>query len=135
MKTLYLVLALSLIFVLCEANNNTKECQNYEDKSGCVEKEYYDNRNLYSEIPYKNGKIDGIAKDYYDNRNLKSETSYKNGKIDGIVKYYNEDGNLALYITYENDEAISGECVNGKNISIELLLDSSDEEIMEFCSN
>ncbi len=74
-------------------------------------------------------------KEYYLLGRIRIETPYKNDKIDGIGKSYDKNGNLALYITYENDEWISGECVNGKNISSELLRDFSYEEIMDFCSN
>ncbi|WP_281650690.1 hypothetical protein [Helicobacter bilis] len=35
-----------------------KECENHADKiSGCVEREYFSNRNLWIETPYKNEKI------------------------------------------------------------------------------
>ncbi len=37
---------------------------------------------------YKNDKKDGIEKWYYENGNLESETPYKNGKIDGVKKQY-----------------------------------------------
>ena len=34
-----------------------KECENHADKiSGCVERWYYKNGNLWIETPYKNGK-------------------------------------------------------------------------------
>ena len=82
-----------------------KECENHADKiSGCVEKEYYENGNLWIETPYQNGKVDGIVKEYYENGNLATEIPYKNGKIEGIEKWYYENGNLNIEIPFKNDK-------------------------------
>ena len=46
-----------------------KECKSEEDKiSGCVKRDYHSNGNLWEEIPYKNGKFEGILKAYCENR-------------------------------------------------------------------
>ncbi|EMZ39729.1 hypothetical protein C826_00928, partial [Helicobacter bilis WiWa] len=83
-----------------------KECKTEADKiSGCVEREYFSNRNLWIETPYQNGEREGMAKWYHENGSLASETPYKNGKIEGIEKWYYENGNLASETPHKNDEA------------------------------
>lgn len=48
------------------------ECKNDEDKiKGRVSREHYTSGNLKEEIPYKNGKVDGIVKKYSDGKNTK----------------------------------------------------------------
>ena len=80
-----------------------KECENEEDKiSGCVEREYYSNGKLELEMPYKNGKVEGIAKQYYENGKLGLESPHKNDKREGIEKWYYENGELKTEIPYKN---------------------------------
>ena len=43
-----------------------------------------------------------IRKRYYDNGSLKSEIPYENGKKNGIVKYYDENGNLTREAKFVN---------------------------------
>ena len=82
-----------------------KECKSEEDKiSGCVERYYYKNGNLWIETPYKNGEKDGMVKSYYENGNLKEEIPYKNSKYDGIVKVYYENGKLKIEVPYKNNK-------------------------------
>ncbi|MDY5822155.1 MAG: toxin-antitoxin system YwqK family antitoxin [Helicobacter sp.] len=82
-----------------------KECKNEEDKiSGCVERSYHSNGNLWEETPYKNGKLNGMSKWYYENGNLDAEISYKNDKLHGIGKWYYENGNIKLEITYKDSK-------------------------------
>ena len=85
-----------------------KECENHADKiSGCVEKKYDSNGNLWVETPYKNGEKDGMVKSYDENGSLTNETPYKNGKVDGIEKWYYENGNLNTQANERNKKAIS----------------------------
>ena len=82
-----------------------KECENQADKiSGCVERSYHSNGNLWEETPYKNGKLNGMSKWYYENGNLDAEISYKNDKLHGIGKWYYENGNIKLEITYKDSK-------------------------------
>ena len=49
--------------------------------------------------------MDGIAKVYNEQTGkLKREIPYKNGKIEGIEKSYDEKGKLIGTITFENDQ-------------------------------
>ena len=92
-----------------------KECKNETDKmSGCIKKEYDSNGNLMSEIPYKNGKFDGVAKEYYENGSLQAEIPFKNHNIDGDMKLYTEDKKLLALIKAENHKFISGKCLSNK---------------------
>ena len=66
-----------------------KECKSEADKiSGCVKRDYHSNGNLWREIPYKNGKREGIAKEYYENGNLKVEIPFNNNGVNGDMKLY-----------------------------------------------
>ena len=47
-------------------------------------KTYFRNHNLYREIPYCNGKIQGMVKYYYDNGEDSHYSSYKNGFREGL---------------------------------------------------
>ncbi|WP_181882330.1 toxin-antitoxin system YwqK family antitoxin [Helicobacter didelphidarum] len=103
-------------------SSHSPECKNNEDKiKGCMERVYYSNGNLLREIPYKDGKIEGIKKEYHENGNLLREIPYKDDKRDGVEKRYGEDGSLRFSITFENGKAISGKCGNGKTIDSQKL--------------
>jgi antitoxin component YwqK of YwqJK toxin-antitoxin module len=79
-----------------------------------VRKEYWDNGNLKSEVPYKKSyglgykKIKttliphGIAKEYYETGVLKKEDPYVEGERTGLLKFYREDGSLEVSYTYIN---------------------------------
>ncbi|GAB4286791.1 MAG: hypothetical protein Kow0098_02440 [Ignavibacteriaceae bacterium] len=67
-----------------------------------VEREYYENDTLKSEITFENGIRNGQAKFYYENGNLKAEMNYVNGKIEGLVRYYSGAGKLSEMFTIEN---------------------------------
>jgi antitoxin component YwqK of YwqJK toxin-antitoxin module len=56
------------------------------------QKNYWENGKLRGEIPYKNGKINGILKTYYSTGKLMSEVEYKEGKAAGPMKTYLETG-------------------------------------------
>ncbi len=93
-----------------------KDCENEADKiSGCVEKEYDLNVDLWIETPYQNGKKEGVEKRYYEN------------------------GDLIAEIAYKNEEIISGKCTNGKAFNkthlhnLEKCFGSSYRVIKEIC--
>ncbi len=65
-------------------------------------KDYYGNGNLRSEIPYKDGKREGIEKWYYENGNLTFEALYKNDILDGVHKSYYKNGKLVSQTTLKN---------------------------------
>lgn len=72
--------------------NVQKECESERDKiSGCIER-IYTNGILTVEIPYKNGRLEGISKVYYENGNLWHTIPYKNNEAVGIVKLYYKMG-------------------------------------------
>ena len=49
-----------------------------------IEKTYYDNRQIKSEVFINNGKKEGIYKQYHYNGNLSFECDYISGKLNGI---------------------------------------------------
>ena len=70
------------------------------------DKLYYENGKLKAQIPYKNGKKEGIAKGYYENGKLLEELSYKNNMREGIDKQYYESGKIKYVDTYKSDRLI-----------------------------
>lgn len=79
-----------------------------------VRKEYWENGNLKSEVPYKKSygvgykKIKttliphGVAKDYYESGVLEKEDPYVEGVRSGIVKVYDENGPLVMSAEFQN---------------------------------
>ena len=112
----------------------------YDDKSKLVylegekeaftgtAKDYYEDKRLKAELPYRNGKLEGKGKEYYpsgkfksdaffvngllqgksigyyENGNLEYEENYKDGKLDGLVKNYYENGQLKAELNYKNGQ-------------------------------
>ena len=91
-----------------------------------IAKDYYEDKSLKVEFPYKNGRIEGKAKayypsgkfkseaffvddllqgksvGYYESGNLKYEENYKDDELDGLVKNYYESGKLLTELNYKN---------------------------------
>ena len=100
-----------------------------------IAKQYYEDKSLKIEFPYKNGKMDGKGKEYYpsgkfksdaffvdgllqgkstgyyENGNLEYEENYKDGKLDGLIKEYYENGEVYIQESYKNGE-LDGESFN-----------------------
>ena len=100
-----------------------------------IAKQYYEDKSLKIEFPYKNGKLEGRGKEYYpsgkfksdaffidgllqgksigyyENGNLQYEDNYKDGKLDGLIKYYFESGKIKAEINYKDGE-LDGESLN-----------------------
>ena len=119
----------------------------YDEKTGLVylegekeaftgiAKQYYEDKSLKIEFPYKNGKMEGRGKEYYpsgkfksdaffvdgllqgkstgyyENGNLEYEENYKDGKLDGLIKEYYENGQVFIQENYKNGE-LDGESFN-----------------------
>ena len=119
----------------------------YDEKTGLVylegekeaftgiAKQYYEDKSLKIEFPYKNGKMEGRGKEYYpsgkfksdaffvdgllqgkstgyyENGNLEYEENYKDGKLDGLIKEYYENGQVYIQESYQNGE-LEGESFN-----------------------
>ena len=81
-----------------------------------VRKEYWDNGNLKSEVPYKKSygvgykKIKttliphGIAKEYYESGTLKKEDPYVEGERTGFVKFYDENASIEMSAEFQNSK-------------------------------
>ena len=100
-----------------------------------IAKQYYEDKSLKIEFPYKNGKLEGRGKEYYpsgkfksdaffidgllqgksigyyENGNLEYEENYKDGKLDGLIKEYYENGQVYIQESYQNGE-LEGESFN-----------------------
>ena len=73
-------------------------------KEGKVEgiARYYSDGKLYSEMPFINGVLDGVNRFYYSSGKLAEEATFKNFQLEGIQKVYNENGRLESETTYKN---------------------------------
>ena len=100
-----------------------------------IAKQYYEDKSLKIEFPYKNGKMEGRGKEYYpsgkfksdaffvdgllqgkstgyyENGNLEYEENYKDGKLDGPIKEYYENGQVFIQENYKDGE-LDGESFN-----------------------
>jgi len=100
-----------------------------------IAKQYYEDKSLKIEFPYKNGKLEGRGKEYYpsgkfksdaffvngllqgksigyyENGNIEYEENYKDGKLDGLIKEYYENGEVYIQESYKNGE-LDGESFN-----------------------
>ena len=103
-----------------EDNNTSRSTKDTklskEDNLIEVRKEYWENGNLKSEVPYKKHyglgwkKVKttliphGIAKQYYENGVLEKEDPYVDGERTGTIKVYDEEGNLKVTMEYKNSK-------------------------------
>lgn len=78
-----------------------------------IQKRFYRNGSLYSEIPYKNGKRVGTAYTYYPaapgvKPAVWKEQNYVENKLNGICKRYHDDGTLQAEYEYKNGNPAVG---------------------------
>lgn len=78
-----------------------------------IQKRFYRNGSLYSEIPYVNGKRIGTAYTYYMAAEgvkpaVWKEQNYAKNVLDGICKRYHEDGTLQAEYEYKNGNPGTG---------------------------
>ncbi|MBT7923417.1 MAG: hypothetical protein HN627_04085 [Opitutae bacterium] len=59
------------------------------------------------EMPYVEGKLDGMAINYYEDGSKRWEIPYVNGKPYGTAIEYNEDGSKSAEYVFENGKEIS----------------------------
>ena len=59
------------------------------------------------EMPYLEGKLDGMAINYYEDGTKRWETPYVNGKPYGTAIEYNDDGSKSAEYVFENGKEIS----------------------------
>jgi len=58
-----------------------------------LQKKWYKNGQIKSEINYINNNLDGITKHWYSNGQLKFVKNYKNGSLIETLENYDIDGN------------------------------------------
>jgi len=84
-----------------------------------VEKRYYANGKIESEITFVDGVPNGINRRWYPNGVLADETPIQNGRCEGVAKHWGENGDLigtyemrdgtGLMRTWYNNGVLSGE--------------------------
>jgi len=68
-----------------------------------VERNYYLDGNLESELPYKRGKLNGTAVWYYQHGKKSLEITYKNGLKEGEMMRFFRNGKIESIENYTND--------------------------------
>ena len=142
----FIIFVLTSLTIFAEREVDFEKLE-YDEKTGLVyvegekesftgiAKQYYENKSLKVEFPYKNGKLEGRGKEYYpsgkfksdaffidgllqgksigyyENGNLEYEENYKDGKLDGLIKEYYENGQVYIQESYQNGE-LEGESFN-----------------------
>ncbi len=142
----FIIFVLTSLTIFAEREVDFEKLE-YDEKTGLVyvegekesftgiAKQYYKNKSLKIEFPYKNGKLEGRGKEYYpsgkfksdaffidgllqgksigyyENGNLEYEENYKDGKLDGLIKEYYENGQVYIQESYQNGE-LEGESFN-----------------------
>ena len=142
----FIIFVLTSLTIFAEREVDFEKLE-YDEKTGLVyvegekesftgiAKQYYEDKSLKIEFPYKNGKLEGRGKEYYpsgkfksdaffidgllqgksigyyENGNLEYEENYKDGKLDGLIKEYYENGQVYIQESYQNGE-LEGESFN-----------------------
>ena len=142
----FIIFLLTFFTVFAEREVDFEKLK-YDEKTGLVylegekeaftgmAKQYYEDKSLKIEFPYKNGKMEGRGKEYYpsgkfksdaffvdgllqgkstgyyENGNLEYEENYKDGKLDGLIKEYYENGQVFIQENYKDGE-LDGESFN-----------------------
>lgn len=101
---------------LIYSDNTPLEGIFYEYNSG-ISYRYCVTDKLKSEIPYKNGKIEGIRKTYYDNGKIEAIETYKNSMKNGLSISYDSITGAEIYkMKYIDDNKFEGTCIEDKTI-------------------
>lgn len=84
------------------SNGNLKTVVNYKNgiKDGTSYLYYKDGKTVQLELPYENGKRQGISKKYFETGELYAETSYAHNDLHGIRKIYYRSGQLKSAVPY-----------------------------------
>ena len=142
----FIIFVLTSLTIFAEREVDFEKLE-YDEKTGLVyvegekesftgiAKQYYEDKSLKVEFPYKNGKLEGRGKEYYpsgkfksdaffidgllqgksigyyENGNLEYEENYKDGKLDGLIKEYYENWQVYIQESYQNGE-LEGESFN-----------------------
>lgn len=78
----------------------------YSSHSQEIERTYYQNGQIETEVRMEAGKPNGEFKSYYMDGKLYSRGHYKNGKLDGEWRSYYQNGQLGQVSYFSNDTSI-----------------------------
>ena len=69
---------------------------------------WYDTRKrVIRNVPYVNGRIDGILKEYYPNGDIMATIPYQSGMRNGQAFSYNKDGSVYRKVIFKNGRMIN----------------------------
>ena len=61
-----------------------------------IQKKWFENGSILSEVNYSNGKLNGVSKLWFENGILQSKMNYENDSIAGYQKVYDEKENIIV---------------------------------------
>ena len=95
MKRVLFILFLTILFIGCEETKYIKE--------------YYETGQVEAEGTLKGGEKEGLWKHYYEHGNdqLWLEINWKGGKLEGVTKAYHPNGQLGA-VRYHKDNELEG---------------------------
>ena len=111
----FIIFVLTSLTIFAEREVDFEKLE-YDEKTGLVyvegekesftgiAKQYYEDKSLKVEFPYKNGRIQGKAKAYYPSGKFKSEAFFVDDLLQGKSVGYYENGNLQYEDNYKDDE-------------------------------
>ena len=105
-KTLLAIASVVIVSSQMSFADEIKECKTAQDKiDGCIEFVYRDTlaKKIEEQIPYVEGKIEGMRKWFYKDGSLGWEQPYIQGKAEGLQKIYYPSGAIKIEETYKDD--------------------------------
>lgn len=107
MKISYMWLLLMLMSCVQEKSKTTKTNQAATDETKVIVTKH-ENGKVRAEIPYKNGKQNGLSRSYDRQGKLILELPYVNGKRDGVSKKFYAGGKQLYQTTTYKDDKMHG---------------------------
>ena len=99
-----------------------------------IDKQYYQNGELYSEGYWNNNKLNGLMKHWYENGQIKSEWNWKDWKLDGIQRHWYENGQIESEFTSNRQRRIKKRWHENGQIEFDVILEN-DNIIFSECWN
>jgi len=88
-------------------NGNIKsEISWKKGKKHGVTTKYFKDGNIKEERYYNNGFLEGVRRTFYKNGNPEGEWNYANGRLNGDVRYYSKDRKIILEERFKNGKVL-----------------------------
>ncbi len=72
-----------------------------------LEKKYFEDGQLWVEIPHQDGLIHGIMKEYYNDGHIHNIIPFRDGSPNGLAKSYSNNGRLKHQVYWEGGKIVN----------------------------